>query len=597
MWQYGVPDFPCDAFFVVIPGIPVGTIRSRKYPTTFPMDNLRLLLFFSLAIVLLLIYQAWMKDYGHSVVPSETVRRPVPAGEAPKPGSTPDSPEIPDTPTPTVVSATPVPSPSVRAVEGRDSVRVETDLLKLEISRRGATITSAWLKDYAVTVEDPETKFRLFKPQLPNMFIAQSGLLGGEKGQLPTHQATFSSTRDSFVLDPDEDDLVVEFLRNHHSGVEVKKRYQFRRGSYVVRFTQAVANNTGSPLAIRSYEQLQRTELVDPNASRFIYTYTGGVYYSPEDKYTKESFSDMRDGKLQRIVSDGWIAMIQHYFVAAWIAPSSTPETFYTNVLDGSRYIIGKYSEPVTLSPGVAHSFENRLFVGPKLQDTLASIAPGLELAVDYGWLTILAQPIYWLLSKIHMVVGNWGWAIIILTILIKAAFYKLSETSYKSMANMRKMTPRMQALKDRYGDDKQRLNQAMMELYKKEKINPIGGCLPILVQIPVFIALYWVLLESVELRHAHFALWINNLSDPDPYFVLPLVMGISMFIQQKLNPTPPDPIQAKVMMSLPFVFTVFFAFFPSGLVLYWVVNNILSIAQQWHITRNIEKATAKAKT
>jgi len=551
------------------------------------MVNLRFLLFFALAVVLLLIYQAWMRDYGRPVVRPETVQQsPVPIKETSESDGTPDVSEVPDTPVPSVQTA------------GKEAlVRVETDVLELEISRQGATIASAWLKDYAVVAEDPETEFRLLKPSLPNMFIAQSGLLGGEQGQLPTHQATFSNTRDHFVLGPNENELIVEFLWTHPSGFEVKKRYGFQRGSYVVRLTQIVTNNTGASLAIRSYEQLQRTELIDPNASQFLYTYTGGVYYSPEDKYTKESFGDMRDKKLKRVVSDGWIAMIQHYFMSAWIAPGGTVETFYTNVLDGSRYIIGKYSEPVMLPPGVTHSFENRLFVGPKLQDTLASIAPGLELAVDYGWLTVLAQPIYWVLSKIHTVVGNWGWAIIILTVLIKAAFYKLSETSYKSMANMRKMTPRMQALKDRYGDDKQRLNQAMMELYKKEKINPLGGCLPILVQIPVFIALYWVLLESVELRHAPFALWINNLSGPDPYFVLPLIMGVSMFIQQKLNPTPPDPIQAKVMMSLPFVFTIFFAFFPAGLVLYWVVNNILSIAQQWYITHNIEKAAVKART
>jgi YidC/Oxa1 family membrane protein insertase len=288
--------------------------------------------------------------------------------------------------------------------------------------------------------------------------------------------------------------------------------------------------------------------------------------------------------------------MIQHYFMAAWIPPQGGEETFYTNVLDGPRYIIGKYSPSVSIAPGATHAFENRLFVGPKLQDTLAKIAPGLELTVDYGWLTVLAQPIHWLLAKIHGVIGNWGWSIIVLTILIKLAFYKLSETSYKSMANMRQITPRLQALKDRYGDDKERLNQAMMELYKTEKINPLGGCLPILVQIPVFIALYWVLLESVELRQAPWILWIDNLSAPDPYFVLPLIMGVSMYVQQKLNPAPPDPMQAKIMMSLPFVFTVFFAFFPSGLVLYWVANNLLSIAQQWNITRSIEKAAAKRK-
>ena len=557
------------------------------------MDNLRLLLFFALAVVLLLIYQAWMADYGRPVPPPEAVQQPLPSAEPADTEGVPQVTAVPDAPTPVAPSA-----PTVPAVTGgTDVIQIETDVLKLEISERGGTVVSAWLKDYAVAAEDPSTKFRLFKPNAPNMFVAQSGLLGGEEGQLPTHEASFSSSQDSYVLGPEQDELVVDLLWTHPSGVSVKKSYSFERGSYLVGLTQEVTNNSGLPLAIRSYEQLQRTELVDPNASYFIYTYTGGVYYSPEDKYTKESFDDMRSGKLMRPVTDGWIAMIQHYFMSAWIAPSGTAETFYTNVLENSRYIIGKYSDPVSVANGTAHAFDNGLFVGPKLQETLTSIAPGLELAVDYGWLTILAQPIFWLLSKIHTVVGNWGWAIIILTILIKAAFYKLSETSYKSMANMRKMTPRMQALKDRYGDDKQRLNQAMMELYKKEKINPLGGCLPILVQIPVFIALYWVLLESVELRHAPFALWINNLSAPDPYFVLPLIMGVSMFIQQKLNPAPPDPIQAKVMMSLPFVFTVFFAFFPAGLVLYWVVNNILSIAQQWYITHNIEKAAEKART
>jgi len=561
------------------------------------MDNLRLLLFFSLAIVLLLIYQAWVQDYGPVSVAPITVEEPsAPKQTEDLEGGVPSVRATVDTPAPVPeLGAAPlVPRPQAAAA---DFVTIETDLLELQISLRGGTVASAWLKDYSVSPEDPETKFRLLKPRAPNMFIAQSGLLGGVEDQLPTHEATFVSSRDSFTLQDDQNELVVDLVWKHPSGVEVKKRYQFERGSYVVRLSQEVTNNTGSTLAVRSYEQLQRTELSDPNAARFVHTYTGGVYYSPEDKYTKESFGDMRDGKLQREVVGGWIAMIQHYFMSAWIPPSGTVETFYTNVLDNSRYIIGKYSGPVTLADGASYSFENRLFVGPKLQDMLASVAPGLDLAVDYGWLTVLAQPIYWLLSKIHSVVGNWGWAIIILTILIKAAFYKLSETSYKSMANMRKMTPRMQALKDRYGDDKQRLNQAMMDLYKKEKINPLGGCLPIVVQIPVFIALYWVLLESVELRHAHFALWLNNLSAPDPYFVLPLIMGVSMFVQQKLNPAPPDPIQAKVMMSLPFVFTVFFAFFPSGLVLYWVVNNLLSIAQQWYITRSIEKSTARAKS
>ena len=328
-----------------------------------------------------------------------------------------------------------------------------------------------------------------------------------------------------------------------------------------------------------------------PAGSQFLYTYTGGAIYTQENKYEKISFEKMEENALSLEVKGGWVAMLQHYFIGAWVPPTEQTDHFYTNVLPGQRYVLGAYTPSVNLAAGGSHIFSSGFVAGPKLQHELEAIAPGLELTVDYGWLTVVAKPIFWLLGKIHGVLGNWGWSIIVLTLIIKLLFYKLSETSYKSMANMRKMTPRIQALKDRYGDDKQRLNQAMMEMYKKEKINPLGGCLPIVVQIPVFIALYWVLLESVELRQAPWIFWIKDLSIKDPFYVLPLIMGISMFIQQKLNPAPPDPMQAKIMMSLPFVFTVFFAFFPSGLVLYWVTNNILSITQQWVITRKIEKA------
>ncbi len=565
------------------------------------MDNLRLVLAFSLAAVLLLIYQAWMTDYGPAGTLTREADQPVQQSAAggspvPPPGA-PQAEGVPQVPTAGATSpAPPSPASLSDAVDATQPIRVETDVLRVEISPKGGTIQSVWLRDYSVTPENPDDKFRLFKPQPPNMFVAQSGLIGSEPGSLPTHEAIFQSEATDFRLGPEDSSLEVELVWTGPTGAQVRKRYAFHRGSYLINATQDVINNTEAPLVVREYNQLQRTDLTDPNATKFVYTYTGGVYYSPEDKYKKLSFDDMRTKKLDRAVTDGWVAMIQHYFLAAWIPPRGAEETFYTNVLDNSRYIIGNYSPAVSIAPGTSHAFESSLYAGPKLQDVLAEIAPGLELTVDYGWLTVIAQPIHWLLAKIHSVVGNWGWSIIVLTILIKLAFYKLSETSYKSMANMRQMTPRMQALKDRYGDDKERLNQAMMELYKTEKINPLGGCLPILVQIPVFIALYWVLLESVELRQAPWILWIDNLSAPDPYFVLPLIMGVSMFVQQKLNPAPPDPMQAKLMMSLPFVFTVFFAFFPSGLVLYWVVNNLLSIAQQWNITRTIEKEAAKRK-
>jgi YidC/Oxa1 family membrane protein insertase len=558
------------------------------------MDNLRLVLVFSLAIVLLLIYQAWMDDYG-ATSSLGTAGEP-PAIETAAGDSRVDLPRgVPQVAT-SSPSAAPAPGLQAQGTPSLAPIRVETDVLRIEISRRGGTLASAWLLDYPVTPERPEDKVRLFKPDTPNLFLAQSGLIGTDPEILPTHEAIFESTTTSHALEPGQEALDVVLTWTHASGVQVRKHYTFRRGSYVVTLTQEIVNGGGAPVVARAYNQLQRTDLIDPNATRFVYTYTGGVYYTPEDKYKKISFDDMREAKLERPVRDGWLAMIQHYFLAAWIPPRGVEETFYTNVLDDSRYIIGKYSPAVTIAAGESHRFENQLFVGPKIQETLAEIAPGLDLTVDYGWLTVIAQPIHWLLAKIHSVVGNWGWSIIVLTILIKLAFYKLSETSYKSMANMRELTPRLQALKDRYGDDKERLNQAMMELYKTEKINPLGGCLPILVQIPVFIALYWVLLESVELRQAPWILWIDNLSAPDPFFVLPLIMGVSMYVQQKLNPAPPDPMQAKIMMSLPFVFTVFFAFFPSGLVLYWTVNNLLSIAQQWHITRNIEKAAAKRR-
>lgn len=559
------------------------------------MDNLRLVLFFSLAIVLLLIYQAWMEDHGaRAVAPNAQTEQ---AASAVVPNA--NGPELPQG-VPAITAATPAATPQAQPSAPTSAallpITVETDVLRVEISPRGGTLASAWLLNYPVTPERPDDKVRIFKPETPNLFLAQSGLIGSTPELLPTHEAIFHSDAQSHVLAPGVDTLQVTLTWTHASGITVAKHYGFQRGSYLVTLTHEVTNAGSAPIVARAYNQLQRTELIDPNATQFVYTYTGGVYYTPEDKYQKVSFDDMLDKKLERPVRDGWLAMIQHYFLAAWIPPRGVENTFYTNVLDGNRYIIGMYSPAITIAPGANHLFEDQLFVGPKLQDTLEEIAPGLDLTVDYGWLTVIAKPIHWLLAKIYQVVGNWGWAIIVLTILIKLAFYKLSETSYKSMANMRELTPRLQALKDRYGDDKERLNQAMMELYKTEKINPLGGCLPILVQIPVFIALYWVLLESVELRQAPWILWIDNLSAPDPYFILPLVMGVSMYVQQKLNPAPPDPMQAKIMMSLPFVFTVFFAFFPSGLVLYWTVNNLLSIAQQWHITRNIEKAAAKRR-
>jgi YidC/Oxa1 family membrane protein insertase len=559
------------------------------------MDNLRLILLLSLGVVLFLIYQAWMEDYGR--IPQAPVTT---ASEQPLSAPTGDDSEQPALPSdaPNAPPAMPLAETGQSGDTGdtgkaAEIITVETDVVKAEISSRGGTLQALWLKKYAEIAGQPDKPLQLLKPNDPNMFIVQSGLLGAADSGLPTHNALFSADRTAYTLADGDDAVQVTLVWTGEDGLVVTKRYRFERGSYLIHTEQRVDNGSDSAVALRNYDQLQRTDLIDPNKSRFVNTYTGAVYYGPETKYKRESFDAMAKEPLDLAVTGGWIAMIQHYFMAAWIPEADQEQTFYTKVVGGDRYIIGQYSPSVTVAPGGSQSFETRLFVGPKLQDRLDTIAPGLELAVDYGWLTVLAKPIFWLMEAIYGLVGNWGWAIIILTILIKLAFYKLSEASYKSMAHMRQVAPRLKALKDRYGDDKERLNQAMMDLYKKEKINPLGGCLPILVQIPVFIALYWVLLESVELRHAPFMLWIDNLTAPDPWFVLPVIMGVSMFVQQKLNPPPPDPMQEKIFMALPFVFTVFFAFFPAGLVLYWTVNQLLSIAQQWYITRQIEKADA----
>lgn len=556
------------------------------------MDNFRLILILALGGVLFMIYSAWVEDYGSPGAGSGAfteIPRLIDLSES-------ESPILPsDVPV--------VAPPSVLGVDSTEGVGrsvlppvlVETDVIRAEISPRGATLENLWLMDYSLTADDPDQSFQLLKALPPNMFIVQSGLLGQPQGQFPTHHEVFEPEGTIHRLAEGENELSVSFRWQGPAGVEVIKTYIFRRGDYLVQVVQNVVNNGNSPIQVHSYQQLQRTELNDPNKSRFVATYTGGAYFDPEAKYRKIDFKEMARRPLDVTLTGGWVAMVQHYFLAAWIPPVLEPQRFFTRVIEYGglepRFIIGQESSPKTIMPDGQYEFSNHLFVGPKLADYLAKAAPGLPLTVDYGWLTIIARPIHWLLSTIHRLVGNWGWAIIILTILIKAAFYKLSEASYKSMAHMRKLTPRMKALKDRYGDDKDRLNQAMMELYKKEKINPLGGCLPILIQIPVFIALYWVLLESVELRHAPFVLWLDNLTSPDPYYVLPLIMGVSMFAQQKLNPPPPDPMQEKIMLALPVVFTVFFAFFPSGLVLYWTVNNLLSIAQQWVITRKIERA------
>jgi YidC/Oxa1 family membrane protein insertase len=420
--------------------------------------------------------------------------------------------------------------------------------------------------------------------------VAESGLIGSDDSLAPKHdKAVYTAEKTSYTLDQGQDTMTVTLEWNNGQGIEVSKHFTFKRGLYDVLVEHEVTNNSDQTWVGREYQQLKRSSYKEETDSAFMVFYTGGGIYTAEDKFDKLDFDELSESKLDRDTTGGWVSFLQHYFVGAWIPSQDQRNHLYSKYLGNDRYLLGTYGPGKSLNSGETARFSSILYVGPKLNKQLKEVAEGFELTRDYGWLAVIAKPMYWVLETIHDYVGNWGWAIIIFTILLKLIFYKLSETSYRSMAKMKKFTPRIQALKDRYGDDKQRMQQAMMELYKKEKVNPLGGCLPMLVQIPFFIALYWVLMESVELRQAPWILWIKDLSIKDPFFVLPIIMGASMFIQQKLNPAPPDPMQAKIMQALPIIFTAFFAFFPAGLVLYWVVNNVLSIAQQYVITKRIE--------
>jgi YidC/Oxa1 family membrane protein insertase len=422
-------------------------------------------------------------------------------------------------------------------------------------------------------------------------YVAQTGLIGGD---LPNHKSHFTSTTDRYSMAQGAKSLDV-VLSWSGNGVSVDKVYTFHRDSYVVDVVYKINNAGATDITPSVYYQIVH-DSESNQGSAMLPTFTGGAYFTETDKFTKVKFADMADENLSIKSTNGWIGVIQHYFASAWIPKVGIQREFYTKQLSSNVFAIGAVSPVGKIALGSSLDVSAQLFAGPQTNGDLKAAAPGLEYAVDYGWLTVIAKPLFWLLSNIYNYVGNWGIAIILLTVIIKAVFFKLSAASYRSMAQMRELAPRMQSMKEKFGGDKQKMQQAMMEMYKKEKINPLGGCLPILVQIPVFIALYWVLLGSVELRHAPFFGWIQDLSATDPYYVLPILMGATMIFQTYLNPAPTDPIQAKVMKIMPVVFSIFFFFFPAGLVLYWLVNNILSIAQQWYINKSIHAAALAKK-
>lgn len=475
-------------------------------------------------------------------------------------------------------------------------IRVKTDNLDVLINPIGGDVESTTLLKHLIRLNNPDDHFVLLEKNSLRTYVAQSGLIGkdgidNKAGGRPL----FHSAQPSYVLEEGKDSLDVSLFYDVNN-VRFQKIFHFTRGSYRIDVEYLVTNQSDKAWQGNLFAQIKRdrSELTeDEGVPLGVKPFLGAAYWTPDKPYVKYDFNDFHEEPIKQIINGGWVAFLQHYFVNAWVAPKESTNTYSSRVNSRGEYIIGFTSPAMLVQPGQQQSTTITLYSGPKDQDVLEELSPGLDLTVDYGWLWFVGQPIFQFMSFIHTFVGNWGWSIIILTFCIKLLFYPLSAASFRSMANMRRVQPEMARLKELHGDDRQAMSQGMMELYRKEKVNPLGGCLPILIQMPVFISLYWVIMESVEVRHAPFMLWIEDMSVMDPYFALPLIMGITMYIQQSLNPTPPDPMQAKVMKMMPIGFTFMFMWFPSGLVLYWVVNNTLSIIQQYVITKRIEKAAA----
>jgi len=482
------------------------------------------------------------------------------------------------------------PQPIVASATGR-IITVHTDVLEVKIDLVGGDVVGAALKNYPKTLDDPSDPFVLLERNATRTYVAQSGLVGPD-GIDQKERATYRAERNVYELSGNEPlEVTIEHVGTD-SALRVSKSYLFSPGSHTVTVNQTISNPSAVSAQVTPFVQLKRDSSPAPVASDAgmgMQPFLGSALTQPDQRFTKFDFEDMAEDPFRADLTGGWIAMLQHYFVSAWVPDPNSTYRFRTRQTQSGDNIIGYTGPALAVAPGETVVVSNQLYVGPKNQSVLADLATHLDLVVDYGWLWWIAQPLFWLLTVIQGVVVNWGVAIIVLTLLVKLAFFQLSAAGYKSMARMRKVQPRIMAIREEYANDKAKQSQAMMELYKKEKINPLGGCFPILVQMPVFIALYWVLMESVELRQAPLALWIHDLSVMDPYFVLPILMGASMYFMQKLNPAPPDPMQAKIMQWMPIVFTFFFLWFPAGLVLYWLCNNLLSMAQQYLINRRIE--------
>lgn len=542
------------------------------------MDTRRLILFVIFSFSILMLWDAW-KQNANPVINTPTTAQTATTGVPTEANGG----------TTSNIQST-VNDGSFKLTSGQ-RIKVKTDLFEADIDTVGGDLRRLVLNKHRAE-EVKNGNFVLMEDSFKPMFyVAQSGLMGAD---LPNHKSQFTTSATNFILADGAFSQEVRFswARN---GISVDKIYTFHRNSYVIDVRYQINNGSAAAINPSAYYQIVH-DSESNQGSAMMPTFTGGAYFTDADKFKKIKFGDMADQSLSKTTKDGWIGLIQHYFASAWIPKTGVEREFYTKKLSDNIFAMGVVTPTAPIAAGATAEFGAQLFAGPQTEKVLIKAAPGLEYTVDYGWLTVIAKPLFWVLSKIYGVVHNWGVAIILLTVLIKAAFFPLSAASYKSMAQMRELAPRLQTMKEKFGDDKQKMQQAMLEMYRTEKINPMGGCLPIIVQIPVFIALYWVLLGSVELRHAPFFGWIHDLSAIDPWFILPILMGATMIIQTYLNPAPTDPIQAKVMKIMPVVFSVFFFFFPAGLVLYWLVNNILSIAQQWYINKTIHAATLAKK-
>ena len=538
------------------------------------MDSQRSFLVIALIVVSFLLFQQWQLDYNQPQQSESQI----------------SVDQIMDTPTD---NQSDVPlgdsQPVVETRSERKMVTVKTDVLELTIDTLGGDIVSAKLPTYP-TEQNGDIPFTLLETTQGFNYVAQSGLVGRD-GPDATKKPIYSVEKEEFILEGESLEVPFTFINNQ--GLSVTKRFVFKPGHFDVKVMHEVQNTSDSVKQVVLYGQLKQSTNNSAEGSMIMPTYRGAAYSTHDERYEKYDFDDIADANLKKTTQGGWVAMLQHYFVAAWVPAADQQNKLFTRLFKGNQAIIGfKSSDPIDIQAGETKTLSASLFVGPKDQDAMKSLSDTLDLTVDYGFLWWLSQPLFALLTMIQGVVVNWGLAIIVITIIVKSLLYPLTKAQYVSMAKLKKLQPKMQQLKERYGDDRQRMSQAMMELYRKEKVNPAGGCLPLLLQMPIFLALYWVFLESVELRHAAFGLWINDLSAPDPFYILPILMGASMYLMQKLQPTAmTDPMQQKIMQLMPVFMTVFFLMFPSGLVLYWLVSNLISIAQMVYINKSIEKA------